>query len=91
MKQVSLTVLLTFIMCTTGPSYGYDYTDDYIRRHKAETRMIVQTDMMQSQVNTMHLYGQQTQMQVQPSRDAVNDRFERPTYVIDKPLYKFGE
>ena len=47
--------------------------------------------MMQSQVNA--LYNQQPIYVQAPARqtDVDTQDYSRPTYVIDKPLYKFGE
>ena len=68
----------------------YDYATDYIRRSKMQTDINLQHSMMQSQVNAM--YNQSNYQSPAPIRQYdVDSKVERPTFVIEKPLYKFGE
>ena len=87
-------LILSFVMVACHANclaYEYydDYASDYIRRSQRQTDINLQHSMMQSQVNAMYDRPQYTPV---PSRQYnVEDRPERPTYVIEKPLYKFGE
>lgn len=47
--------------------------------------------MMQDQVNALYRNQNTYYTPARPSQNDVNDNYSRPTYVIDKPLYKFGE
>lgn len=85
--------IFVLVACQTNcMAYGYydepyDYASDYIRRSQMQTDINLQHSMMQSQVNAMYERPQYIQV---PVRQNDVDKIERPTYTIEKPLYKLN-
>lgn len=92
----NLRIVIVMLACLTAcQTYGYeagDWASEYVRWSQRQVDINLQHSMMQSQVNALH--NQQHTYQytpARPSQNDVNNDYSRPTYVIDKPLYKFGE
>lgn len=82
-------IIVLVIGMTCQVAYA-DFASEYIERTRIITDINLQHSMMQDQVNALH--NQNTYYPV-PAKSSENDadRYNTPTYVIEKPLYKFGE
>lgn len=91
--MLNIRFIIVMLAClTVCQAYGYenvyqDFSEEYIYRSQRQTDINLQHSMMQSQVNAM--YERPQYMQV-PVRQNDVDKIERPTYVIEKPLYKLN-
>lgn len=94
-RMLNLRTIIVMLACLTAcQTYGYEtenWASDYVRWSQRQVDINLQHSMMQSQVNA--LYNQQPIYVQAPARqtDVDTQDYNRPTYVIDKPLYKFGE
>ena len=85
-------IIIMFACLTVCNAYGtevIDRTRDHLIMRQMQMDINLQHNMMQDQVNAMY-YNQPTYKQ-EPARRNDVDNYSRPTYAIDRPLYKFGE
>ena len=83
------------LACLTACSaYGTEVIDrslEELRMRQMQVDINLQHNMMQDQVNALYRNQNTYYTPARPSQNDVNNNYSRPTYVIDKPLYKFGE
>ena len=91
--MLNLRIIIVMLACLTACSaYGtevIDRTRDHLIMRQMQMDINLQHNMMQDQVNAM--YNNQPTYKQEPARRNDVDNYSRPTYVIDRPLYKFGE
>lgn len=91
--MLNLRIIIVMLACLTACSaYGtevIDRTRDHLIMRQMQMDINLQHNMMQDQVNAM--YNNQPTYRQEPVRRNDVDEYSRPTYVIDRPLYKFGE
>lgn len=91
--MLNLRIIIVMLDCLTVCSaYGtevIDRTRDHLIMRQMQMDINLQHNMMQDQVNAM--YNNQPTYKQEPARRNDVDDYSRPTYVIDRPLYKFGE
>ncbi len=83
-------IIIILVIGMTCQVARADFASEYIERTRMITDINLQHSMMQSQVNAMYNNQNYTQYPV-PIRQYDVDKVDKPTYVIEKPLYKFGE
>ena len=88
--------LIVMLACLTACSaYGTEVIDrsgEYLRMRQMQVDINLQHNMMQDQVNALYRNQNTYYTPARPSQNEVNTQdYNRPTYVIDRPLYKFGE
>ena len=88
MKKL-LILCACFMLCSAYGTEVIDRTRDHLIMRQMQMDINLQHNMMQDQVNAMY-YNQPTYKQ-EPARRNDVDNYSRPTYAIDRPLYKFGE
>lgn len=88
MKKL-LILCACFMMCSAHGTEVIDRTRDHLIMRQMQMDINLQHNMMQDQVNA--IYNNQPTYKQEPARRNDVDDYSRPTYVIDRPLYKFGE
>ena len=94
--MLNIRFIIVMLAClTVCQAYGYDFvyqdfSKEYIYRSQRQTDINLQHSMMQDQVDALYNRQTQTQYPVPTRQNVVDDKIERPTYVIDKPLYKLN-
>lgn len=92
--MLNIRIIIVMLACLTACSaYGTEVIDrslENLRMRQMQVDVNLQHSMMQDQVNAMYRNQNTYYTPARPSQNDVNN-YSRPTYVIDKPLYKFGE
>ena len=88
-------LILLLMITTCSISYAYEFnTSDYLREQREEFNKTMEYNQRASQIEKLHNIQTQLEQQnsYQPTRryDSYEDSYSRPTYVQEKPLYKFG-
>ncbi len=93
--MLNLRITIVMLACLTACSaYGTEVIDrslEELRMRQMQVDINLQHNMMQDQVNALYRNQNTYYTPARPSQNDVNNNYSRPTYVIDKPLYKFGE
>ena len=84
-----LIICACLMTCAAHGTEVIDRTRDHLIMRQMQMDINLQHNMMQDQVNAM--YNNQPTYKQEPARRNDVDNYSRPTYVIDRPLYKFGE
>lgn len=84
--------ILLLMITTCSMTYAYEFnTSDYLREQQESFNRTMEYNQMVNQ--NQRLYEMKQQMEQQNSYRPThysNDDYQRPTYVQEKPLYKFG-
>ena len=84
--------ILLLMITTYSITYAYEFnTSDYLREQQESFNRTMEYNQMVNQ--NQRLYEIKQQMEQQNSYRPTyysNDSYQRPTYVQEKPLYKFG-
>lgn len=93
--MLNLRIIIVMLACLTAcNAYGTEVIDrslEELRMRQMQVDINLQHNMMQDQVNALYRNQNTYYTPARPSQNDVNNDYSRPTYVIDKPLYKFGE
>ena len=83
--------ILLLMITSCSMVFAEDFTDRMLREQRESFNRTVEYNQMVNQ--NQRLYEIKQQMEQQNSYRPTyysNDSYQRPTYVQDKPLYKFG-
>lgn len=84
--------ILLLMITTCSMAYAYEFnTSDYLKEQQEEFNRTMEYNQRANQ--NQRLYEIQQQIKQQNSYRPTyysNDSYQKPTYVQEKPLYKFG-